>query len=106
MFQIEVCQVWVSWHTDALPDPVHILPSRRIRPLHRAAAATLKELTAYIEMGFFVSVAGGICREKSGAALREAVSRRIGVFVGTRWCLVFDNWLRASDHPCSCSAGL
>ncbi|CAM9601677.1 unnamed protein product [Ectocarpus fasciculatus] len=34
-----------------------------------------KELTAYIEMGFFVSVAGGICREKSGAALREAVKR-------------------------------
>lgn len=25
-------------------------------------------------MGFFISVAGGICREESGAALREAVS--------------------------------
>ncbi|CAM9854872.1 unnamed protein product [Pylaiella littoralis] len=36
---------------------------------------TDKELATYVEMGFFVSVAGGICREKSGAVLREAVKR-------------------------------
>ncbi|CAM9554872.1 unnamed protein product [Hapterophycus canaliculatus] len=34
-----------------------------------------EELAAYLDMGFFVSVAGGICREKSGAVLREAVKR-------------------------------
>eukprot|EP00903_Cladosiphon_okamuranus_P018774 g17271.t1 len=34
-----------------------------------------KELAAYLDMGFFISVAGGICREKSGASLREAVKR-------------------------------
>ena len=27
-------------------------------------------------MGFFISVAGGICRAKNGAALREAVSSK------------------------------
>lgn len=39
-----------------------------------------QELVAYVEMGFFISVAGGICREKDGEALRAAVSR--------------DRWLR------------
>lgn len=37
-------------------------------------AVFIQELAAYLEMGFFISVAGGICRDKNGADLREAVS--------------------------------
>lgn len=68
--------------------------------------ATLKELTVYIEMGFFVSVAGGICREKSGAALRAAVSaaeadpRRHAMLSYSRY------WLRAFERACNGGAGL
>ncbi|CAM9811623.1 unnamed protein product [Laminaria digitata] len=32
-----------------------------------------EELAAYVDMGFFISVAGSICRQKNGAELREAV---------------------------------
>ena len=43
-------------------------------PQWRSSMAATQEVAAYLDMGFFVSVAGGICREKNGKLLRDAVS--------------------------------
>lgn len=50
---------------------------------------TAQEAAAYVDLGFFVSVAGGICREKNGKILRDAVCQSpvlplsLELFLGT-----------------------